>query len=114
MKDVYGGVVVVDADGQATVEVPVWFEALNEISGVSLTPISARARGRRCGASRWTDRFQEAGVDNRCLTRRGNIEEVNVNLPHVRNKLRESRFALIGVILLVVGFLLQIAANWPR
>ena len=24
MKDVYGGVVVGDADGQATVEVPVW------------------------------------------------------------------------------------------
>jgi len=41
-------------------------------------------------------------------------DDVNVNLPLVRNKLRESRFALIGVILLIVGFLLQIAANWSR
>jgi hypothetical protein len=37
----------------------------------------------------------------------------DVNLPLVRNKLRESRFALIGLILLILGFLLQIAANWP-
>lgn len=38
-------------------------------------------------------------------------DELNVNLPHVRRKQRESRFALVGVILLVVGFLLQIAAS---
>ena len=41
-------------------------------------------------------------------------DEKNINLPHVRNKQRESRFALIGLILLVLGFLLQIAGNWPR
>ena len=41
-------------------------------------------------------------------------DEANENLPHVRNKLRESRFALIGAILLIVGFLLQIAASWSR
>lgn len=40
-------------------------------------------------------------------------DELNVHLPHVRNKRRESRFALVGMILLVVGFLLQIAGNWP-
>lgn len=41
-------------------------------------------------------------------------DELNVNLPQVRNKLRESRFALIGLMLLVFGFVLQIAGNWPR
>lgn len=41
-------------------------------------------------------------------------DELNVNLPHVRNKRRESRFAMIGLILLVLGFLLQIAGSWPR
>ena len=41
-------------------------------------------------------------------------DELNVCLPHVRRKQRESRFALIGMVLLVIGFLLQIAANWPR
>jgi uncharacterized membrane protein len=41
-------------------------------------------------------------------------DELNVKLPHVRNKQRESRFALIGLVLLVIGFLLQIAGNWPR
>lgn len=41
-------------------------------------------------------------------------DELNVNLPHVRQKQRESRFALIGMVLLVFGFLLQIAGSWPR
>lgn len=41
-------------------------------------------------------------------------DEKNACLPHVRNKLRESRFALIGLILLVFGFLLQIAGSWFR
>lgn len=41
-------------------------------------------------------------------------DELNVNLPHVRNKQRESRFAMIGIMLLVIGFLLQIAGSWPR
>lgn len=39
-------------------------------------------------------------------------DELNVNLPHVRRKQRESRFALVGMVLLVIGFLLQIAASW--
>jgi len=38
-------------------------------------------------------------------------EELNVNLPHVCRKQRESRFALIGMVLLIIGFLLQIAAS---
>jgi hypothetical protein len=41
-------------------------------------------------------------------------DDSNVNLPHVRHIQRESRSALIGIILLVVGYLLQIVGNWPR
>lgn len=41
-------------------------------------------------------------------------EELNIKLPHVCNKQRESRFALFGMVLLVIGFVLQIAGNWPR
>ena len=39
-------------------------------------------------------------------------DEINANLPNVRNTLRQSRLALIGLILLIVGFLLQIAASF--
>jgi hypothetical protein len=41
-------------------------------------------------------------------------DELNLNLPHVRRKQRESRFAFVGMVLLVIGFLLQIAGSWPR
>jgi hypothetical protein len=40
-------------------------------------------------------------------------DDKNICLPHVRDELRESRFALIGLILLIIGFLLQIIGNWP-
>lgn len=41
-------------------------------------------------------------------------DEQNLCLPHVRDRLRESRFALIGIIAMIVGFLLQIIGNWPE
>ena len=41
-------------------------------------------------------------------------DELNVNLPHVRRLQRESCFAFVGMVLLVIGFLLQIAGRWPR
>ena len=41
-------------------------------------------------------------------------DEVNINLPHVCHQLRQSRFALIGLVLLILGFLLQIAASLFR
>lgn len=41
-------------------------------------------------------------------------DEKNICLPHVRDRLRESKYALAGVILLTIGFLLQIVGNWPR
>ena len=39
-------------------------------------------------------------------------DELNLKLPHVCRKQHESRFALIGMVLLIIGFLLQIAASW--
>lgn len=40
-------------------------------------------------------------------------DKKNIRLPHVRDELRESRFALMGLILLIIGFLLQIVGSWP-
>lgn len=40
-------------------------------------------------------------------------DEKNICLPSVRDRLRESRFALIGGVLLTIGFLLQIMAKLP-
>ena len=37
----------------------------------------------------------------------------NLKLPQVRDRLRQSRNAWAGVVLLVVGFLMQIVAGWP-
>jgi hypothetical protein len=40
-------------------------------------------------------------------------DDKNIHLPHVRDELRESRFALIGLIFLIIGFLLQLMAALP-
>ena len=83
---------------------PKWFDILGLVIAMSgaivlaCALIISRKQALRVGVARVAD-------DN---------DEANVNLPHVRNKQRESRFALIGLILLVFGFLLQIAGNWPR
>lgn len=37
-------------------------------------------------------------------------DDKNICLPHVRDEIRESKFALIGAVLLTIGFLLQIIA----
>lgn len=37
-------------------------------------------------------------------------DDKNLCLPHVRDEMRESKFALIGAVLLTIGFLLQIVA----
>lgn len=41
-------------------------------------------------------------------------DEQNLCLPSVRDRMRESRFALVGIIIMTVGFLLQIIGNWPE
>lgn len=40
-------------------------------------------------------------------------DEQNLGLPQVRDRMRESRFALIGIVVIAMGFLLQIIGNWP-
>jgi len=41
-------------------------------------------------------------------------DDKNICLPHVRDKIKEARFALIGIVLLAIGFILQLIGNWPR
>ncbi len=83
---------------------PKWFDILGLVIAMSgaivlaCALIVSKKQALRVGVARVAD-------DN---------DELNVNLPHVRNKQRESRFALIGMVLLVIGFLLQIAGNWPH
>ncbi|NDU74378.1 hypothetical protein GWI34_17305 [Actinomadura sp. DSM 109109] len=43
MKNVYDGVSTLDAEGQATVELPAWFEALNRDYRYQLTPLGGAA-----------------------------------------------------------------------
>lgn len=38
-------------------------------------------------------------------------EHQNLLLPHVKDEIRESRFAFIGLVFLIVGFILQILAR---
>lgn len=39
-------------------------------------------------------------------------DEENLNLPHVQDRIRESRHALAGLVLLSFGFFLQIIGTW--
>ena len=43
MKNVYDGIAVLDANGEAAVMLPDWFEALNEGFRYQLTPVGAPA-----------------------------------------------------------------------
>ncbi len=43
MKNIYDGVIVTDANGEATVQVPEWFEAVNSDFRYQLTAIGAAA-----------------------------------------------------------------------
>jgi hypothetical protein len=42
----------------------------------------------------------------------GESDEQNQCLPQVRDRMRQSRFAFIGIIIMAVGFLLQVIGNW--
>lgn len=44
----------------------------------------------------------------------GGSDQENLELPQVKDRLKQSRNAVIGVALLVIGFLLQIIGSWPR
>jgi hypothetical protein len=61
MKNVYDGVVVLDANGEAWVELPAWFEALNEDFRYQLTPIGTPGPNLYIAQEIQSNRFQIAG-----------------------------------------------------
>jgi len=61
MKNVYDGVVVLDANGEAWVELPAWFEALNKDFRYQLTPIGAPGPSLYIAQEIQNNRFQIAG-----------------------------------------------------
>jgi hypothetical protein len=61
MKTIYDGIAVLDDQGQAIVELPVWFEALNTAFRYQLTPIGAPAPGLHIAEEVSTNRFKIAG-----------------------------------------------------
>jgi hypothetical protein len=61
MKNVYDGVVELDADGAARVELPEWFGELNEDFRYQLTPIGASAPGLYVAQEIADNRFEIAG-----------------------------------------------------
>jgi hypothetical protein len=65
MKNLYDGVAVLDADGQATVALPDWFEALNESIRYQLTPLGGPAPGLHISRTLADGRFSIAGGEPR-------------------------------------------------
>jgi hypothetical protein len=61
MKNVYDGVVVLDANGEAWVELPAYFETLNKDFRYQLTAIGASAPGLYIAQEIEDNRFQIAG-----------------------------------------------------
>jgi len=44
----------------------------------------------------------------------GDTDEQNFQIPPVRDRIQQSRNAIIGGLLLIAGFLFQIYGSWPR
>ncbi len=61
MKNIYDGVVVLDENGEAWVELPDWFEALNKDFRYQLTPIGASMPGLYIAEEIKDNRFKIAG-----------------------------------------------------
>ena len=61
MKNVYDGVATLDLNGKATIELPDWFEALNEEFRYQLTPIGGQAPGLYIAQEVADNRFGVAG-----------------------------------------------------
>jgi hypothetical protein len=62
MMNIYNGVVAVDENGSATIELPEWFEALNRDFRYQLTPIGAPAPGLYISQKVSGNRFSIAGA----------------------------------------------------
>jgi hypothetical protein len=61
MKNIYDGVVSLDRNGEATIELPEWFEALNKDFRYLLTPIGAPGPGLYIAEKISKNRFKIAG-----------------------------------------------------
>jgi len=61
MKNLYDGVVVCDGNGEATVSLPDWFEALNENVCYQLTPIGVPAPSLHISEELQSNQFKIAG-----------------------------------------------------
>jgi len=61
MKNIYDGVATLDADGEAVVELPAWFEALNQEFRYQLTAIGASAPDLYVAKEIQSNRFTIAG-----------------------------------------------------
>ena len=72
-----------------------------DIIGVSLLAwglFASKKTAIELGATRWV----------------GKTDDENLTLPAVADRLKQSRFAMFGLPILVAGFLCQIAATWMR
>ncbi len=64
---------------------------------LSYSLVISKEKAIELGVSRWS----------------GKTEREKLKLPKVKDRLGQSRKAMLGLIFLVVGFILQIIANWP-
>jgi hypothetical protein len=62
MKNIYDGVVIVGANGEATVTLPQWFEALNHQLRYQLTPLGESAPGLHVAREVTGNQFTIAGA----------------------------------------------------
>ena len=65
---------------------------------ISCGLIVSRKKAIELGVSRWS----------------GSTEEDKLRLPKVKDRVKQSRNVIIGLIFLAIGFILQIIANWPN
>jgi hypothetical protein len=61
MKNIYDGVVTLDANGEAVIELPQWFDVLNRDFRYLLTPIGAPMPGLFVGQKIKENRFKVSG-----------------------------------------------------
>ena len=61
MKNIYDGVVTLDSAGEAVVELPAWFEPLNQDYRYQLTPVGAPGPNLYVAERIWGSRFKIAG-----------------------------------------------------
>ena len=77
-------------------EIGIAFDIAGAIT-LSLGLIVSKKRAVELGVSRWS----------------GESEADQLQLPQVKDRLMQSRKVMVGLALLVLGFLLQLVGNWP-